>query len=172
MGSPSAIIERLAWRAKWRRRWQKSKNLVILSAVLLFGVPSFLAFTPMGPQYVFDYIVRENPVDKPIQPWGTEWMFKLGYFYSVTMRESEAKKCYETMETWYWKNFKKMQLEKGEPWIGRAVFYHAEILNRTHKQKAFEMFGYYLDNFSSHPDSDPVLNQRATLLRRIYKVGA
>jgi len=171
----SSVMARLAWRAKWRNRFTKWKTVIFLAVIFVIAVPTTFAFVPAGPKAVFDYIERENPQDKPIQPWATEWMYKLGFFYSITMREDDAIRCYEKLEEWYNLERNPMEIPRGDYFIGCAVFRHAEVmdLSKQRKQIGFEIYQFYLEEFSTlkNPQlqSEPDFDNRAQLAIQRYR---
>jgi hypothetical protein len=162
----TSVMSKLAWRAKWRRRLQQWKTVIFIALLLVVGVPTAAILTPYGPQYVRDYILKENPTDQAVKPWATKWMYRIGYLYDVTMRSDEAMDCYQTLADWYFKE-KAMEIEPGDKWVGYALFRNAQILQlvKLKKMQAVQWYRDYMDNFSqdTNPDydSDPMFDQVA-----------
>ncbi len=171
----TSIMSRLAWRAKWRNRWRKWRTWIIGSTVVLVIFVVISAFAPWGPRWVENRIKQQNPVTQPIQPGATESLFKLGRFYQITMRDEEAAEIYTFMlSEWYYnpEHRRAMGIETGEPWVGKALFFLAEIeRRRLHKERAYKYFEQYLRDFGRHPDSDPTLNRQAQTAVATFRQG-
>lgn len=86
---------RMARRAK-RARFFKENKKRILIAFLAFLVLNFLAFfTPWGPDYYYtDIQMRKFENPRTISPGVLEDLYKLGRFYSFTLRKNQAKETY------------------------------------------------------------------------------
>lgn len=171
MAQQSTVMDRLAWRAKWRKRFKKYKTLIVVVLLLGIGVPSFLAFTPYGPRKVREYIESRNPIDQPVTPWGTKWMYYLGRFYGMTMRKREAEDVYETLlYDWYADNGEVMEIPIGEPYSGYALFHLAQLKRGRFKtQEAMELFRWYMEDFAGQEGANPVYDQRAQQSLIVYQ---
>lgn len=188
----STALERLAFRAKWRRRWQTYKKWILLSFLLVvIGILVLMAQAPR----VYDWIIEEvkkRPENEPLPSWAPEYMYKLGYFLEITLREEEAKKCYRTLLDWYYDGeklgiqdgipltkefiifpdeFDNVAIEEGCPWVGYAVFRLAELLFKNRKQQAHYMRLLYLHDWCETEGSDPAFDQRCKTLEALYRGG-
>jgi hypothetical protein len=187
MGEKS-VLSTLAWRAKWRKRWQKWKKIVLLTIILVIGVPIVLAMSPWGPGKVYDYIEAHkiNPVTGKIDPWAAEWMYKLGNFYDFTLKPEKQEECYITLERWYTGvSLKSWAAEQNDPqqikpipmdpetvyWVSMAVYQHAEYLwLKRRRGHAHKLYCYYRDAFIPLKESDPDINQKVEFKIAQYKM--
>jgi len=164
----TSVMARLAWRSKWMRRWQAWKSFLLGASLVVIGVPLFVAFTPWGPAQVHKYIHEKNPEDQAVQPWATEWLYKLGYFYGLTMRDEKAMEVYNELEEWYDDPLR--EIPAGDRWVGCAIYQQAQILDLLHRRRiaAAAKYKRYLTEFSaefnsdydSNPDYDRIAQQR------------
>ncbi len=152
----TSVMARLAWRSKWLRRWQAWKTFIIGTVVVVVGIPIFVAFTPWGPEQIHKYIRQQNPEDQTVQPWATEWLYKLGYFYGLTMREDKALEVYNELEEWY--DDANRGIPAGDRWVGCAIYQQAQILDLAQRRRvaASDKYKRYLTEFASefNPDCD------------------
>ncbi len=194
MSQSSAIMDKLAWRAKWRKRWHKWKTIIVATLLLLILVPSFLCFTPWAPRKVYEGILatKIDPKTKKLRPESVESLYKMGMFYSITMREDEARECWDKLTEWYYgysisrwasdslrkkeyRNRKKNRLKfpkKSICWVGYAMYRLGESRNlHKHKQQAKKIYEKYLKDFNRKPGEDKQFTTRVQIFLQMYGAG-
>ncbi|MHC4873837.1 MAG: hypothetical protein ACYTFY_18475 [Planctomycetota bacterium] len=108
--------------------------------------------SPAGPATLKWYIYKKNPIDQPVKPWATEWMYKLSRYYSITLSDGNAAENYKTMFKYYHKR-KTTGIPKGDKYIGMALFQDAMLLHDTgHGQQAAHKFKSFLVHFGNNAD--------------------
>jgi len=192
----SSVMDKLAWRAKWRRRWHQWKTIIFIIAVLIVVVPLFTAFTPWAPQMVRDAIEQErlDSSGESILPAYAERLFKMGMFYSITLRDDEALRCWDDLCTAYtgynirrWaadvmnksdrsrkeqKERKKKFSPEAACWVGYSLYEMGQYLDRKkHKQQAKKIYEFYLEEFKGKPYEDLKATQNAEIFLLRYGAG-
>ena len=168
-----AIVERLEKRAMRRKWWKKWKRTVLLLVMLALAIPASVAFTPIGPGWVKDYIEKYNPPTQEVKPWGTRYLYYLAFFLHSTMREKQAVELYDKLyREWYVENYETMKIPEGDVYVGMAVYHHANVLRRKlRRQRAKELYAWYLQEFATNPASDPHINDLVKRRVRIIEKG-
>jgi hypothetical protein len=140
-------------------RWEQTKKAFVIGVVILLIVVPLLALSPVGPNLVKDHIDEQNPPDQPVKPWATERMYKLGRFYSLTLRDGKAKDVYhELIFQWYAKELEEREIDRKDPWVGMALYHYATILwNTRHKQDGAKYYVLFTKRWEDVPGVDPML---------------
>lgn len=137
--------------------------------ILIFGA-FLLLITPLGPGMYYNSIKKANPLDQPVKPWATRSMFQLGRFYQMTLRTEKAQETYkELMYDWYEDHGKEMEIPADDPWVGKAIYWNAEILWDTgFKIQAREQWGLFLDRYDGVPGIEQNLLDNANARMQRY----
>lgn len=141
-------------------RWEQFKKYALITFIFLFIATPIVAVTPWGPAQVRAYIEKHNPPGRPVEPWATEWMYKLGRFYSMTLRDDDAAETYRTLFKWYFK--KERGIPKDDVHVGLSLYHYSIILFDTgHKQKGTQKLEQFLARWGDDPDMDPIVVRTA-----------
>lgn len=133
-------------------RWEQVKKGSLITVLLLLIILPILFMSPAGPAILKWYVFKNNPIEQPVQPWATEWMYNLGRYYSITLDDKGAQENYKTMFKYYHKR-KVNKIPDDDKYIGMALFQDAVILNETgHGQWAAQRFKQFLVHFGKNPD--------------------
>lgn len=99
----AAARARMARRAK-RTRFLKENKKRILYIFLAFLAVVFLAFfTPWGPDYFYNQIQMDKMENKStVNARTIEKLYKLGRFYSYTLRKKQARDMYDELATLFY----------------------------------------------------------------------
>ena len=87
---------RMARRAKRARFFKENKKRILLGFVVFLLLLFLAFFTPFGPDYYrseIDMHKMESP--RAVTPGYIRDLYKLGVFYNMTMRKSQALECYD-----------------------------------------------------------------------------
>lgn len=138
--------------------------------ILIFFLVGPLTAGALGPGLVNDYIKRENPAGRPVQPWATQWMYYLAISYGFQLNDTKAAAVYLELIDWY--NDEDRAIAEDDLWVGRSIFKYADLLwGKRKRAHALEYFQFFLDQWSEHPDIEKDLVIQAQTRVRIYQSG-
>jgi len=134
-------------------RYEQLKKYGLIAFVVLFLALPVVSVTPWGPGMVRSYIDRHNPPGQPVKPWATEWMYKLGRFYSMTLRDDAARQTYMDLFEWYFEDAR--EVPKQDVYVGLALFHYGKLLiDSGHIQKGIQKMEQFLARWGEDPDMD------------------
>lgn len=137
-------------------KWEDFKKYCVILTLIVLILTPIIAVTPLGPGAVKSYIDRYNPEGEPVKPWATEWMFKLGRFYGITLRDESAMETYNELFEWYFDADR--EIDEEDPWVGIALYRYAMILSNTgHIQQATQKMERFVDNWGDNPEVDATI---------------
>lgn len=146
-------------------RWEQFKKYGAILILVLPVVVIILAFSPIGPSWFRSYIDEQNPAGKAVKPWATQYMYKLGWFYSISLRNGSARKTYNDLIDWYYDD-EARAIADGDPWVGMAMFQDAILLLDTgHQQKGINQLQEFLNGWGQNEEVPSEM--RFTAQRRI-----
>jgi hypothetical protein len=151
-----------------KSRYEKFKDIMFYGTLILLIILPVIVISPIGKNAAKWYVYRHNSAEEEVQPDATKMMYYLGRYYSITLDDNGAREVFKELFKWY-QNKDKTKISPDDPWVGRALFYDAKLLEDTgHKQWGKRRYKVFMMYFGNNPEIPAEMKSMAKRRAGVY----